>query len=495
MTRDSDDQPDQPQDSAEVRDAAAPADEAFSRLRASDPAQDAAPDHARLRAEVDRRRSGADSDVVGERDLPLPVTTPPADGLPGDELAAARAVRAQRRSPARWLRVAAAVAAFAVVGGGSFALGRGGSPDAPAQELIALPGSAAPAAATAKLPAGASDMRSSSWFGGRTTFTASGLSDEAAEATAWGFDAASVLSAETAARVAGVLGVSGTPEMQTWGAWTVGPQDGSAPNVSLQPDGLASLSYSDPTRDPWSCAAAAQPVPAQGATPEGAVVDPVAPDCTQATTPGPADADAIASAEAVLRSLGIDPSGYELAVAESGSDAVTAVTAELVLDGQRSGVTWNLSFVADGLQSLFGSLAPVVDLGTYPVIGAASAVDRLSDPRFGSVGGGVMPLAAADDAAASAAAPRSGDTAASAASAPLVAADAPTVPPTPTAGGAIPWPVTQVTLTSARLGFALTTTGDGASLLVPAYEFADADGSTWSVIAVADDRLDFSAAS
>ena len=33
-----------------------------------------------------------------------------------------------------------------------------------------------------------------------------------------------------------------------------GPNDGSGPSVSLSADGLASLSYYDPTRDPWNCA-------------------------------------------------------------------------------------------------------------------------------------------------------------------------------------------------------------------------------------------------
>ena len=43
-------------------------------------------------------------------------------------------------------------------------------------------------------------------------------------------------------------------------------------------------------------------------------------------------------------------------------------------------------------------------------------------------------------------------------------------------------------------GVALTTLPTGASVLVPTYELADADGVTWSVIAVVDDQLDFSAA-
>jgi hypothetical protein len=73
-------------------------------------------------------------------------------------------------------------------------------------------------------------------------------------------------------------------------------------------------------------------------------------------------------------------------------------------------------------------------------------------------------------------------------------AQEPTVPPAPVPGAAISWPVQQVTLTSARLGLAQATLTNGAQVLVPAYELSDAAGSTWSVIAVVDSRLDFTAA-
>jgi hypothetical protein len=53
--------------------------------------------------------------------------------------------------------------------------------------------------------------------------------------------------------------------------------------------------------------------------------------------------------------------------------------------------------------------------------------------------------------------------------------------------------VTQVELVSARLGLAQHTLPTGATVLLPAYELSSADGGTWSVVAVADDDLDFSA--
>jgi len=140
--------------------------------------------------------------------------------------------------------------------------------------------------------------------------------------------------------------------------------------------------------------------------------------------------------------------------------------------------------VATGVQSVYGALAPTVPLGDYDVVSPTEAVARLGDPRFGPSYGGVMPLAA-DGVARS----DSGGAVTDIAPAPM---DEPTVPPTPSAGSPLAWPVQDVTLVSARLGLGLTTLPDGASVLVPTYELADADGMTWTVIAVADDDLDFS---
>ena len=181
-----------------------------------------------------------------------------------------------------------------------------------------------------------------------------------------------------------------------------------------------------------------------------------------------------------LSSVGVDPAGYQFtASTDPGSSQVTNVTASQVLDDQQTGVTANVTLVADGVQSLYAPLAPLVELGSYDVVSPTEAVARLGDPRFGaSGGGGVMPLAAEGMRAGRLRRRR--------------CPAEPTVPATPTAGSPLAWPVQEVTLVSARLGVALTTLPTGASVLVPTYELADADGATWSVIAVVDDQLDFS---
>ena len=446
-------------------------DVAFARLQAADPAAGSEPNLPALYA------AGAEGTGV-------------TVAAPQDELAARR----NRRAP-RWLSIAAAVAGVAVIGGGSYAYGVNNAPEtvasAPAITLGQAPGpEVARDEAATSMAAGSPDAAKLMypWYGGRTVFTADGLSTEGGSGGAWGFDAAGVYSEATVVAAAAALGVAGEPRLE-YGTWTVGPNDGSGPSVSLSPDGLASLSYYDPTRDPWNCAVSA---PDSGGSVEGEAADggvalpePVI-DGGQSKCPTPVNAPtgdaAVQQAKDVLASLGIDTAGYEFAVStEPSSPQVTYVTASQSLDGQLTGVTASVTVVADGVQSVYAPLAPMVALGTYDVVSPTEAVERLGDPRFGVTGGGVMPLAAegmrvADDSVVS---PEMTE---------------PTVPATPEAGSPLAWPVQEVTLVSARLGVALTTLPTGASVLVPTYELADADGVTWSVIAVVDDQLDFSAA-
>ena len=471
---------------------AEPDDEAFARLRAADPAAGVEPDLARVRAALtDATADGtATSAAAAAGDDHVVV-----EEITVDELGAARA----RRRPARWLQVAAAVAGVVVIGGAGYVAGdaaRGGGETGTAAPAIALQDPAVgPEAArdSAGSTASMATDKASAWWGGRTVFSSSGLSDEGGSGTAWAMDAASVFSAATAAKIAAALHVTGEP-VQQFGSWTVGPQDGTGPSVTLSPDGTASLSYYDPTRDPWGCVRSA-PDKINGATTDdgaaggggstGSAIAPGEPSVDQCTPSGAAAPDAEqakAQARDLMTALGVDPAGYELETADSGTTQAASVNAYQVVDGTRTGVTWSFTVLADGVQSVWGSLAPLVELGTYDVVSPAQAVERLGDPRFGAGSGGVMPLASARTAT---------DGMAEMMPAPEAT---PTVPATPKAGAKLGWPVQEVVITKARLGVALTTLPDGAAVLVPTYELSDADGSTWSVIAVVDDQLDFSAA-
>jgi hypothetical protein len=494
-----------------------PDDEALARLRAADPAPDAAPDspdlEAALRARVPEAMAPATAGV-GAATTPTgpdgPLTGPDGPGgAIADELAERRERRSRRRVP---LQVAAAVAGVLVVGAGGYALGAGGGTgsagDTAAESSVLAPiqldaaGSAQEESTLTGTGQGAADQGFSassrvatdmaypgSW-GGRTVFAQDGLSTQGGSAEAWAYDAAGVFSGETARRVADVLGVSGDVS-QEWGAYVVGPRDGSGPSVSLQPDGLASVSFHDPSKDPWGCVAVV-PMPAEdgggsGAEgSEGAVspdVMPVEPGtCAEADHGVPPGRDAaVDQLGGVLTALGLDAAGYEIVaedqVAEQEAPRATNVTAYEVVDGQRTGTSWNATYSGAGLASLYGSLAPRVTLGTYDVVSPAGAVERLGDPRFGAGGPVVWARAEGLEQAVPEIAP--------------VEPEVPTVPSTVGEGARFAWPVTDVTITDARLGTAVQHQPDGAAVLLPAYELSDADGNVWSVVAVADDQLDF----
>ena len=419
--------------------------------------------------------------------------------VPGDELAARRA---RRRTG--WLGAAAAVALVAVGGGGYLAGAAGaGGPDgvgestAEAPIMLDAPVGAAdsrgaepapgPMAATdTGMAAESADQKSSYPYGfwGRTVFHAgAGLSTAGSEAEAFGLDPAGVLSAETARRVGDTLGASGEPR-QEGGSWVVGPADGSGPTVHVYADGSGSFDFYDPAREPWSCPVSpgkAEPgTTGEGGTDSSEILP--APDCPTVTPDAaPAMGDAVAALRDVMDRLGVDPAGFELEAGESyEGDPWRYVTAWQVVEGQRTGLSWSASVSASGIANLYGFLAETISLGQYPVVSEAEAVERLGDPRFGASGG--MIAQAADARAA-----QEGDTASS----DMMPAPNPTVPPTPTPGAQIAWPVTDVTITSGRLGVAQQYMPDGAVLLLPAYELRDADGNVWSVLAVAEDVLDF----
>ncbi|QGQ20392.1 hypothetical protein GC089_15855 [Cellulomonas sp. JZ18] len=397
-----------------------------------------------------------------------------------------------------------------MLAGGGYAAGATAAGD-PAAPPIAVQQQAERLAEGAAAATAAADARSmiAPGFGMRTTFTGEGLPTEAGEARAWAFDATSVATADAARRVAEALGVTGEPRAE-WGQWVVGPNDGTGPTVTLSGDGLGNVWFHDPTRDPSACGTFPDGATSDGgrsdgagsqAVPEPAAVDPgFAPSVPAPAAPEPADPSvcdagstptgdaAVAAARDLVERLGVDASGYEFSVLDdSGLPGLVQVQAAQVVDGTQSGVAWSVGLVGDGVQSASGPLAALVELGTYDVISAAQAVDRLNDPRFGASFGGVMPLARAADAAEDLAAE-------SAVGIMPVEPDRtePTVPPVPAPGSPIAWPVQRVTLVDARLGVTLLTAPDGATVLVPAWELRDADDQTWSVVAVTEEQLDLS---
>ncbi|QTE29763.1 hypothetical protein [Pengzhenrongella sicca] len=465
-------------------------DAAFDRLRAADPAAGLAADVDALDAAVRQRIAAATHDA----------TAP-------DELSVARA----RRGRAAWLSVAAVAAGALVFGSAGYALGNaGGSGDSTTAGAVITLGqqgsaeqgaasdaaNAAPEMATSDV--GRSALSYPSGYGSRTTFTSTGLSDAAGSAQAWAYDPAAAFNAATAERVAAALGLAGSAALVD-GMWSIGPNDGTGPSLQLQPDGLASVNFYDPTRDPYACqASGAEPAEeGDGTDPDnGAVPLPGPPkDCATAEVGAAPQGDAaVAAARDLLGSLGVDADAFEYETQDSGVVGASYVSAYQVVDGERTGAAWSVGFAGDGIQSLNGPLAAVTSLGSYDLVSEQEAVSRLSDPRFGASYSYPMMYASgiADDAASSVReSAELGATTDLGTSTEVAPAPEPTLPPAVEPGSAFAWPVTEVTLTSARLGLTMYTLPDGASVLLPAYVLSSADGQSWSVVAVADSQLDF----
>ncbi|GAA2017525.1 hypothetical protein JL107_14125 [Nakamurella flavida] len=455
--------------------------DAFDRLRAADPVGPAAPDLAALRRRVDRRIA------AGPTLEPGPVPTP----LPRDTAPGVTPLRAPAR---RWQRLAAVAAAVAVVGGGAFVVGQqtagrdtpvaaAGSNAAVPESASALPSAATggqqSASAAPGLPSEAGAMSAGAGqdsrligYGGRLHFVDGGLPAEGSTGSAWVYDAAGTGAAATAERIAGALGVPGSA-VDEYGAFTVGPNDGTAPSVSVAQDGTASFSYTDPTVG-GDCSVAVEPLPAPAAeAPAGSTPSVGTPPT--GTCPAPITGqDAVDRSTALLTTIGLDPAAFTLTSPDDQvSGGYRSVTASPQLDGVSLGYAWSFSFVGDRLAYFSGPLAPLASLGDYDLISPAQAVARMNDTRFGAAGGGAMPLVATDTVRS----PASDG-----------AATTPVTPPTP--GAPLPWSTTEITLTAATPALTTEYRADGTVLVLPAWAMTDSTGASWTVLAVVDAQLD-----
>jgi hypothetical protein len=296
---------------------------------------------------------------------------------------------------------------------------------------------------------------------GRNSFSSEGLSTAAGTASAYTFDARAASNADEVADLAAALGIEGTVELKD-GAWIVGPQDGTAPSLSVSLDGMLRFYFTNPLINPWTCGMSEQPV-----TPD-AVIEPCAPP-----TDLPGEDAAIDAMRSIIAATGRDPGAFEFASETWEGSYTRNAQAWPVVDGQRIDQGWSLELTAAGVHSVSGALAGIVPLGEYPVVSEQQAFERLSDPRFGAQMTSPIALREPNDIGTS-------------------EWVAPTEPPsTPEPGTSLSWPVNMVDIVSARLGLASQWQPDGSVVVVPAYEFADADGGTWSVVAVADSKLDF----
>lgn len=176
--------------------------------------------------------------------------------------------------------------------------------------------------------------------------------------------------------------------------------------------------------------------------------------------------DARQAAQSLLAQLGVDPDEVDWQVATE--DATTTVTAWETLGGRRTGLSWTLALAPRGrvvhASGFAGTLQPT---RAYPLVGAASAVVRSNRPGWSAFGPSLVAAAVPGSA------PTPSVSATSYGDRPLIVGD-----------------VRTLVITGAELGLAQHRQPDGALLIVPAYLLTADDGSTWTVLAVADSYTD-----
>ncbi|HEY3437506.1 MAG TPA: hypothetical protein VGK35_07445 [Actinotalea sp.] len=292
-------------------------------------------------------------------------------------------------------------------------------------------------------------------YGGysRTHFTLGSLTPAPGgaptHAPGFGYDPRSVYSAETVARLAGVLGVSGDAVNDGW-QWRVGAVDSSGPDVRLNMDPFAIFWYFNPVAYVGWCD------PSQG---------------TCASVPaGPSADEATSAMRAVMTGAGVDLDGYTFTASTEGvgNTRVTAVPPGHKLEDYSSR-SWEAVYTAKGLSSLGGSVAPRVSLGEYALVSPAVAVGRLSDTRFTPTWWAGAPEGAMESGQGEVTNP----------------------PAAPAAGSKIPWDVQEAVITTWELTTATFYGPDRAAYDLPAYRLGTGTGYFWTVLAVADKHLAF----
>lgn len=448
------------------------------------------------------------------------------------DLADERARRTRRGQT--WLAAGAAAILF---GFGGYSLGatpgHGGSDTA--KIAVAQPSRATTA-----------DSMVAGWGWGHYQFSSSGLDAQGTQTPVFRFQADPIDDARAAA-IAGTFGIT-DPLTQSDYGWDLTGDKVSSVSFGISTDQYSSVYYYNPDASPQTRCyqvvndqAASGQQSGDGSQPDagfGEEQQRQVEQCLQeAMASAPSGQEASTRLTQLLTDLGLSPADYQI----SGQDQTemyadgAAATAELLVAGHPSDLTFNLTLSADGIASFNGMLGSTVSLGDYPVIGAQEAFDRLSDSRFGPANNGMVYAARADGGAAA-------DTAGKATTLqemtgqemaaqpglvsteqmsteqmsieqaqsgvapegepPLIMPQSNNEPQSaqqssgPAAGDhpLISWPVQQVHITGAEVVYSLQWNADGTTLLVPYYRLTDTDGNTWSMIALADEALDFTPA-
>jgi len=433
------------------------------------PGSEAAETEAQPEPEPEPEPAPAESETPAEAEdpEPEPAAAPAAVAVPEAEDGPAHA--RPRRSGWRTAGIAVgAVVALAAAAAAGVAVGRS---TAPGPDIVVQPEPVvAESSGTEEMPAAeqptpvAEALPTLTVSGSRPAratailTAAPGLADTPGTAAGYRLVNAGISGGQVAAVLASTFGAVGTP-VESDGVWTVG--DGGAASLKVTADPLFTWTFEDP---------AGLASPALG----------------QQLEPG----EAIELASTILAGIGVDVSAVDWQV-DLYADRTTAIAWQLV-SGQRTQLSWQLSFDPDGaVVEASGFSAGLEQVPDYPVVGAATAVSRLGAAPWWTL----APTRVAGPAGTEDTAPPAEDSVPSA-SASVAPSTSPAPSPSASASTAadrpsLVVPVADVTVIDAELGLAQYWQPDGSVLMLPSYTVTGEDGSTWSVLAVDDAYVQF----
>jgi hypothetical protein len=193
-------------------------------------------------------------------------------------------------------------------------------------------------------------------------------------------------------------------------SYVVGPEDGSAPALTITWAGTASWWFNDPAASGWfSCASpgsdgseAERKADEEAANgDDGSSADqPITEQCEPAPPAEgamPSEEEARGEAAALFAATGLDVAATDIRI--MADDWQTVASANLVVDGVTTALDWSVAWGPSGeIAWAYGHAVEVVDKGSYGTVSERDAVSRLADGRwFGAPGpefqGGMMGIA------------------------------------------------------------------------------------------------------
>lgn len=315
------------------------------------------------------------------------------------------------------------------------------------------------------------------WMGNYVFTLADGVDIAAGTGDAWRWPRPGRNDAATIARLVGATGTIERAPADWGGGWEIRADDGETRLLQVYLDG--SWHWSDPTLSPWATVTSGclRSEPSPDGAPDGdAAAGTEA--CVNIEPPAsknlPTDAQARAAARRFIES------GTTAKISDVYRDqwSVT-VAAEYTLDGSATGQFLHVTLGEDSeLMSASGQWGRPEKVGAYPTISARDAVDRLLNGPY-PYGPAVMSARGGDAAVTSDIAVDNGD---------APAGDGPVIDD-PATGGAPAMEEIEVKLVEVEMTHTTYYGADNVRWLLPSYTFTDAEGGTWTALAIEDKYL------